>query len=149
MEAVIFIGAQASGKSTFFQECFRNTHVRINLDMLKTRHRESLLLQTCIQMKQPFVVDNTNPTVEDREKYIAVAKNSDFFIKGYYFESKIRDLLERNASRDESERVPDRGIQGTHSKLVLPQLAEGFDMLYYVQLGSTGEFAVSEWNDEV
>lgn len=49
MEAVIFIGLQASGKSTFYQERFFNTHVRINLDMLKTRNREKQSLQVCLQ----------------------------------------------------------------------------------------------------
>jgi len=36
MEAVIFTGIQAVGKSTFYKEHFFTTHVRINLDMLKT-----------------------------------------------------------------------------------------------------------------
>jgi predicted kinase len=36
MEAIILIGIQASGKSTFFQQQFFATHVRINLDSLKT-----------------------------------------------------------------------------------------------------------------
>lgn len=61
MEAILFIGIQASGKTTFYKERFFKTHIRVNLDMLKTRHRESLLLKACIEMKQPFVVDNTNP----------------------------------------------------------------------------------------
>ena len=43
MEAVILIGIQGSGKSTFYRERFFDTHVRINLDMLKTRQREKLL----------------------------------------------------------------------------------------------------------
>ena len=60
MEAVILIGIQATGKSTFYKEYFYDTHVRINLDMLKTRRREDILLQACIQAKQSFVVDNTN-----------------------------------------------------------------------------------------
>jgi predicted kinase len=45
MEAVIFVGIQGTGKSTFYKERFFDTHVRINLDMLKTRHREKLLVQ--------------------------------------------------------------------------------------------------------
>jgi predicted kinase len=35
MEAVIFVGIQGSGKSTFYNERFVDTHIRINLDMLK------------------------------------------------------------------------------------------------------------------
>jgi hypothetical protein len=58
MEAIIFIGIQGLGKSSFYRERFFNTHIRINLDMLKTRRREQLLLQACLNAKQPFVVDN-------------------------------------------------------------------------------------------
>ena len=61
MEAVILIGIQGSGKSTFCRDRFFNTHVRINLDMLKTRHREKLFLDACLAAKQPFVVDNYQP----------------------------------------------------------------------------------------
>lgn len=64
MEAIIFIGIQGAGKSTFYRHHFFNTHIRINLDMLKTRHREQIFLQACLEAKQPFVVDNTNPTVD-------------------------------------------------------------------------------------
>jgi len=39
MEAIIFIGIQATGKSTFYKDNFFKTHIRINLDMLKTRKR--------------------------------------------------------------------------------------------------------------
>jgi len=35
-DAVIFTGIQASGKSTFYKEQFSRTHIRINLDMLRT-----------------------------------------------------------------------------------------------------------------
>ena len=60
MTAIILIGIPASGKSTFCKERLFDTHLRLNLDMLKTRHREKLLLQACIAAQQPFVVDNTN-----------------------------------------------------------------------------------------
>jgi hypothetical protein len=45
MEAVVFSGVQGVGKSTFYRERFFATHVRINLDMLRTRNREDVLLQ--------------------------------------------------------------------------------------------------------
>ena len=34
MEAVIFIGIQGTGKSSFYREQFFHTHVRINSDLL-------------------------------------------------------------------------------------------------------------------
>ena len=66
MEAILFIGIPAVGKSTFYQERFFTTHVRINLDMLKTRAREFLLIHACLAGKQPFVVDNTNTLIRER-----------------------------------------------------------------------------------
>lgn len=39
MEAVIFIGIQGAGQSSFYKERFFQTHVRSNLDMLRTRRR--------------------------------------------------------------------------------------------------------------
>ena len=78
MEAVIFMGAQASGKSTFYKELFLNSHIRINLDMLKTRYRERILINACLEGKQPFVVDNTNPTRKVRRQYIEAAQAHQF-----------------------------------------------------------------------
>ena len=40
MQLIVFIGLQGSGKSTFFGRRFAETHLRLNMDMLKTRHRE-------------------------------------------------------------------------------------------------------------
>ena len=106
MEAVIFVGLQASGKSSFYRERFFRTHLRINLDMLKTRHREKRFLEVCLETSLPFVIDNTNPSIADREPYIAAAKTKGYRIACYYFQSKIEDCKRRNAARPESERVP-------------------------------------------
>jgi predicted kinase len=88
MEAVIFVSIQAAGKSTFCRERFFDSHMRINLDMLRTRHREGLLFEACLEAKQKFVLDNTNLTREEREKYIVRAKEFGFKITGYFFTRK-------------------------------------------------------------
>ena len=74
MEMVLFIGIQATGKSSFYLERFFRTHVRVNLDMLKTHHREDLLVKACLEGKTPFVVDKMNLTRADRAAYIGPAK---------------------------------------------------------------------------
>ena len=99
MQAVIFVGIQASGKSTFYQQRFFATHVRISLDLLRTRHRERSLLEWCLTHRQPFVVDNTNPTAVERAVYIAPARAADFRVVGYYFESNVPSSMRRNAAR--------------------------------------------------
>ena len=99
MEAVIFVGLQGAGKTTFYKERFFATHLRLSLDMLKTRHRERRLLQACIETRQPFVVDNTNPTRAERQVYIGAAKESGFRVVGYYFRSLVEDCMRRNEGR--------------------------------------------------
>jgi predicted kinase len=79
-----------------------------------------------------LVVDNTNPTIVDRQRYITPAIAARFQVVGYYFESKINDALARNNQRD--RHVPEPGIRGTHSRLELPDISEGFDELYYVKI---------------
>ncbi|HAB19236.1 MAG TPA: AAA family ATPase [Verrucomicrobiota bacterium] len=149
MELILFIGIQATGKSSFYRECFYNTHVRVNLDMLKTRHRESLLVAACLDGKTPFVVDNTNLTREDRARYIALAKTSQFTVRGFFFQSRVADALVRNAAREGEERVPDLAIRGASRRLELPSADEGFDELRFVRLGDSNQFIVEEWNHEV
>lgn len=143
VEAVIFIGIQGAGKSTFYKTRFFDTHVRINLDMLKTRHREDTLLRACIEMKQPFVVDNTNPTIDMRAKYIQLARAAHFHVAGYYFEPEVRESIARNNLRQDKARIPVGAIIATSRKLQPPSLSEGFDALYSVRIDSAGSFVVS------
>ena len=148
MEAVIFIGVQGSGKSTFCKQRFYDTHIRINLDMLRTKNREKLLLSACLEAKQNFVIDKTNPTSEERSKYIQLAKVHHFRVIGYYFQSKLDDALQRNAQRTGKAKIDERGVRGVYAKLELPTFAEGFDEIYYVWIDENNEFVVENWNDE-
>ena len=148
MEAVIFCGIQATGKSTFYKERFFRTHMRISLDMLNTRNKENLFLQTCFQIQQRFVIDNTNPTRSERSKYIEQAKLFKYKVIGYYFQSKVEDSIARNHDRLGKENVSIAGIKGAFKKLELPGYDEGFDVLYYVEISSEG-FKVKDWQNEI
>jgi predicted kinase len=140
MEAIIFTGIQASGKTTFYKQRFFTTHVRINLDMLKTRRREDILLRACLKAEQRFVVDNTNTLVAERAKYINLAKSAGFRIIGYYFESTLQDSIRRNENRTGSERIPVKGLEMMQRRLLPPTYAEGFDELHIVRINDEGGF---------
>ncbi len=145
MQAVIFTGIQATGKSTYFKQKFFDSHIRINLDMLKTRRREWKLFMACLQTGQKCVIDNTNPTAYIRSRYINPAKECGFEIVGYYFESKIAEALKRNENRTDKPKIPEKGVQSTHAILEIPSYAEGYDHLFYVRIGEEGEFVVENW----
>jgi predicted kinase len=145
VEAVVLIGLQGAGKSTFCKERFFATHLRLSLDLLRTRHRERRLLQACIEARQRFVVDNTNPTRTERHVYIQAAKEAGFRTIGYYFRSRVEECQVRNERRPAAEQVPLQGILGTAGRMELPAPEEGFDRLYYVRIDEEGGFVVEEW----
>jgi predicted kinase len=149
VEAILLIGLQGAGKSTFYRQRFLSTHVQISLDVLKTRHRERTCVLECLEAGQAFVVDNTNPSRSDREAYIIPAKQVGYRVVGYYFQSRVEDCHRRNSQRSGAEQVPFIGLLGTARRLERPQLDEGFDELHYVRIGNAGEFIVEEWRDEV
>ena len=149
MEAVILIGIQGSGKSTFYKEKFADTHVRINLDMLRTKNRERVLLEGCLAAKQRFVVDKINLTREQRERYISLAKDFGFRTVGFYFRSDLNKALERNSLREGRARIPDKGLFDAIKRLQMPEPGEGFDELYYVWIDENNQFVVEPWRDEV
>lgn len=135
------MGLQASGKSTFFVQNFVHTHVRINLDMLKTRTRESKLVDACVDGKAKFIVDNTNATKEDRARYIQKVKGAGYKVIGYYMDTPVKDCVARNVVRGNS--VPDVAIHKTNARFERPSLNEGFDQLFFVKHGPDG-FEVEE-----
>jgi predicted kinase len=145
MELILLMGIPTTGKSSFCRERFFRTHVRLNLDMLRTRHREELLVEACLASKTRFVVDNTNLSREERARFIAPAKNEGFRVIGYFFESKADESLRRNATRPNDERVPDIAIYKAIERLESPAFAEGFDKLSLVQLVGDSRFAVRKW----
>lgn len=145
-DMVIFVGLQASGKSTFYAQKFFSTHVRINLDMLRTRHRERTLLQACIAMQQPCVVDNTNVLLAERAVYIAAGRSARFRIVGYVFEPDVRGCVARNVQRSGRARIPTGGIYGAAKRWQTPTLSEGFDSLYHVRVDTAGTFRVTSYD---
>jgi len=144
MEAVLLIGIQASGKTTFYERRFSDSHVRVSLDLLKTRVREGILLDSCLAGGKAFVVDNTNVSSERRAAYIAKAKAAGFRVAGYYFRTPVADALRRNRQRAGRGAVPPAGLVGTFKRLQPPAWSEGFDALYVVETLPGGAFAVEE-----
>ena len=143
MEAVIFIGIQGSGKSSFFRERFFDTHVRINLDMLRTRRREELLVAACLGGGQSFVVDNTNPLPSDRVRYLVPTRTTGFRAVAYFFEASLREAMQRNNLRTGKQKVPAPAVAAAFKKLVPPTEDEGFDEIYTVKLTAEHGFMVA------
>lgn len=121
-EALIFVGVQGAGKSAFYRRRFFDTHVRINLHMLRTRRRERLLFEACLDAGQSFAVDNTIPTPAGRARYIVPA----------------RDRRRRGAKN-----IPPVALIGASRKLQPPAIAGGFHRIFAVKVFEPNEFVVT------
>jgi predicted kinase len=136
-ELVIFTGLQASGKSTFFRERFAATHDLVSKDLFRNNRnpnrRQQELIGAAVSAGRPVVVNNTNPTPEDRRVLIELGREHGARIAGYYFESTPRESVERNRLRAGKEKVPDVAIYATAKRLVPPPYQEGFDELFRVR----------------
>jgi predicted kinase len=136
LQMILFIGLQAAGKSTFYQTHFAETHTLISKDLLRNNkrpaRRQSQIAEEALQAGRSIVIDNTNPTREDREQLIRLGRQYGAEVIGYYFEPQVKLSLERNRLRSGPARVPDIVIFATRKKLVPPTHDEGFDKLYTV-----------------
>ena len=144
MEIILFIGIQAAGKSTFYKDRFADTHVRINLDMLKTRHREKKLFECCLEIQQSVVIDNTNLTRADRLRYITSILKERIPLHGFFFATSLEDALDRNRKRG-PHAIPEKGIRGAYKRLEPPSFDEGFSSLSRVEIRNAS-FLVTPWN---
>ncbi|TCH63312.1 AAA family ATPase [Acinetobacter sp. ANC 4862] len=147
MQLIIFSGVQASGKSSFYLLNLHHSHLRINLDMLKTRHRENLIFEACLAGKAKCVIDNTNPTKADRARYIERAKAAGFEVISYFFETDLNSTLQRNNQRIGKANISEVGVRATYKKLEHPSLAEGFDEIFKVKIVGNGEFSIFPINN--
>jgi predicted kinase len=148
-ELVLLIGLQASGKSSFYRARLADTHTLVSKDLLRNnRNRESRqrqLIEEALGAGRSVVLDNTNPTPEDRAGLILLGRSFGAAVVGYYFQSRLADCLERNRGRTGKERVPDIALYATRKRLVPPSPAEGFDRLFFVRLPGEAQFEVLDW----
>ena len=148
-KAIIMIGIQGSGKSEFCRRFLPDVE-RVNLDTLKTRNNEKRKIADCQARGVDYVIDNTNPTKDDRARYIPGAKAAEYHVVGYFMQSCLQDCIARNNQREGKEVIPAKAVAMTSNRLEMPCRAEGFDELYFVA-NDGNEMTVSEWreNDEL
>ena len=132
MEIIVLTGIPGSGKSTYYNNHFKDDYVRVNLDTLKTRKREDKLIKECIENNKSFVVDNTNVTIEQRKKYIDIAKENGYKIVNYFFPVDVNKSIMQNDLREGKARVAKVAIYVMAKKFVEPTINEGFDEVHKI-----------------
>jgi predicted kinase len=131
-EAVIFVGLQGSGKTTYFRDHFAATHEHVSLDVQRTAERQAALIDECIRAGRSFVVDNTNATRVARAPFIGQAKAAGFRVISYFFDTPVRTAIGRNNHRKDKKPVPVPAILRATKRLERPALEEGIDEIRIV-----------------
>jgi predicted kinase len=142
MEAIVLCGVQGSGKTTLYRDRFLTTHVRVAMDLLRTRQREEAFVRLCFETRQPFVVDNTNPTPAERRRYVEPARAAGFRTVAYLVEVAGAEALARNAERAGRARVSVPSVVATARRLVPPAPEEGFDELWHATAAPEGGWRI-------
>jgi predicted kinase len=135
MEAVVLCGVQGSGKTTLYRDRFLATHVRVSLDLLGTRAREAAFVRVCLETRQPFVVDNTNPTPADRRRYVEPAREAGFKVIGFLVEVDAALAFAR-------AEIPPSRVAATARSLQRPVSEENFDELWHATAAPGGGWRI-------
>jgi predicted kinase len=130
-ELVVLIGLPGSGKSTLYRARYAATHALVSKDLLRgdKSSRQRALVEEHLRAGRSVVVDNTNVTVEDRARLVAVARAHGARVVAIYLDAPADACLQRNAQRAGRARVPAVAIFAARKKLVPPTRDEGFDAL--------------------
>ena len=141
-EVILFIGLQASGKTTFYRSMLSRSHVHVSKDNFKNaKHRErrqNRIIREALEGGSSVVVDNTNVSVSARSGPILLAREFGLPVIGYVFECTVSESLERNETRSGNERVERVGVLDAVKRYEAPTMAEGFSALFKVSLTSDG-----------
>lgn len=149
IEVIVFVGLQASGKSSFYRERFAHTHELVSKDCFRNNsnpsRRQRQFIKDALAAGRSVVIDNTNSTTEDRAELITLARDHGANVLSYYFASRLEECLERNRLREGKARVPDAALFATRKRMQLPSFVEGFDQMFYVRMVLGAGFEVLPW----
>ena len=142
-ECVVLIGLPGAGKTTFYRQRYP-THDHISKDTIPNsankQARQDAALRRALAAGRPVIVDNTNVSPADRAAVIAIAREFDARVIGYYIEAATHDAVARNEGRTGRAKVPKVAIFTAAKRLVPPSASEGFDELHTVRALADGGF---------
>ncbi|MFW3168504.1 AAA family ATPase [Geodermatophilus sp. CPCC 206100] len=138
-ELVVMAGLQAAGRRTPVLPTTRRlaagpcTAAWPNARRREARQRR--VVAELLAEGRSVVVDNTNPTAEERAPLVAAARAAGVAVRAVWLDTPLAVCAGRNDAREGRARVPPAGLYETAARFVPPSLAEGFDRVDLVPTG--------------
>ncbi|XP_018325065.1 uncharacterized protein F21D5.5 [Agrilus planipennis] len=135
-ELVVMVGFPGSGKSTFCKEnLVKNGYIYANRDTLGSWQKCAKVVEEGLQNGKSVVVDNTNPDVESRKRFITLAKKFNIPCRCFIMNVDLNHAKHNNKFReltDKRVKVTDAVIHSYNKNYKEPTLDEGFNEIVRV-----------------
>ena len=138
-EIVVYTGCPASGKTHFYKEYMRQYYYHVNRDKLGSWQNCVTQCEHSLQTGNSVVIDNTNPDIESRARYINIAQKYKVPIRCMWFTTSIPHAMHNNRFREYTTKdpgykhVPRIAFSSYQSKFTEPSLNEGFNEIIKIK----------------
>lgn len=137
-ELVIMVGFPGCGKSTFFKRFFEpHGYLHVNRDTLKTAEKCISATDSFLSQGKSVVVDNTNPSKEERSRYTKLASKHKVPVRCIWVQTSHKLANHMNIVRGRLgivDRISSIAYNMYKSKFEEPNASEGFSQIVPVPM---------------
>lgn len=153
-EMIIIVGMPGSGKSYISAEIQSKGFIEnklymiINRDKLKTIEKCIKYCESNLKLNLSVIIDNTNPSLADRKKFIDLAKKYSYQIRCILFDMPLELALHNNYYRHfkyNSLLIPKIAYNIYKSRYVKPEIKEGYKEIIKINSISNHDYLYQKY----
>uniref|UniRef100_A0A182QB07 PNK FHA domain-containing protein n=1 Tax=Anopheles farauti TaxID=69004 RepID=A0A182QB07_9DIPT len=137
-EVIVMVGFPGSGKSHFVrQQLAPKGYEIVNRDTLGSWQRCVVHMETCLRQGKSVVIDNLNPDVESRKRYLLVAARMKVPVRCFVMDVGYKHARHNNEFRELTDNthstISEMVFNSYKSKYKEPTMVEGFTEIVRVK----------------